>query len=186
MSLLLATLAEIARPSFDIHENANNVYGRVPSPKTNGTGVVFIGAFDSAAACAKACTGTLGAAATASDEPAGFYFVGGQLRQRPSLSEDAKPMAPEAAAEEAPATEASSPEPVTTRSAAAQRLFGRRSAQLRESMPTTATAEPPSERAHLAATRSAPNTPMAAEPAATSPDGGAMTTTRRQHNNLQG
>ena len=76
MSLLLATTATIpfdvhqqtiAVPSFDVHENANNVYGRVPSPKTNGTGIVFLGAFDSAAACAKACTGTLGAAATASD-----------------------------------------------------------------------------------------------------------------------
>ena len=51
MSLLLtATTAAIpfdvhqhtiAIPSFDVHENANNVYGRVPSPKTNGTGVVF-------------------------------------------------------------------------------------------------------------------------------------------------
>ena len=82
MSLLLATTAAIpfdvhqqtiAVPSFDVHENANNVYGRVPSPKTNGTGVVFLGAFDSAAACAKACTGTLGAATTASDSGCTSY-----------------------------------------------------------------------------------------------------------------
>ena len=67
MSLLLATTAAIpfdvhqhtiAIPSFDVHENANNVYGRVPSPKTNSTGggVVFLGAFDSATASDGGCT----------------------------------------------------------------------------------------------------------------------------------
>ena len=91
MSLLLATTAaarststSTRSPSFDVHQNANNVYGRIPSPKTNGTGVVFLGAFDSAAACAKACTGTLGAAATASDGgcTSYTYHTAGLIRWR--------------------------------------------------------------------------------------------------------
>lgn len=46
--------------SFDIHANANNVYGRVPSPKSNGTSVVYLGETQSAKACEDACADVLG------------------------------------------------------------------------------------------------------------------------------